>query len=126
MALTSDQATALWQQPEYRERTVAGARAGRARVKAGEGFLYVAEMIGADVVKIGFSLNPRRRVRKSEYFEWRGSSGPRLLAFVPFTLLQEKALHRTLRGHADSLGSEIYRRSILTHEAIPYGLRAAA
>ena len=122
----AERSAALWRQPEYRDRTVAAARAGRARVKAGEGYLYVAEMLGTDVVKLGFSLNPKNRVRKTWSFQFRGSTGPRLMAFTPYTFLQERALHRTLREHQIGSCGEFYPRSILTHEAIPEGLRGAA
>jgi hypothetical protein len=45
-----------------------------------------------------------------------------LLAFVPGSLAEEKALHRSLR-HA-RFQDELYPRSILDHPALPSGLRA--
>lgn len=103
-------------------------RRARDRIRAGEGFLYVAQLINEpDVVKIGFALDPAKRV---------GSLGAdaktpaTLLAAIPSTFAQECALHKKLRLHAvkrsRSRLSEYYPRSILSHPAIPEALRRAA
>lgn len=93
------------------------------RILAGEGFIYVAEVVGAPIVKIGFSLNPENRVRTM----WPSQHGKRyaLLAKTPGTLKQEQQLHRELSGAEESLWHEYYHRSILQHPAIPADLRAA-
>lgn len=94
----------------------------RTRMARGEGYLYVAELLAAeDVVKIGFSLDPERRVRALE-------PAARLLAHTPCTIEGERAIHRALKQHQIThhnriRRSELYPRSILSHPAIPEGLR---
>lgn len=84
-------------------------KAARARIKAGEGFMYVVAIEGTDILKIGFSLRPERRVRGLSYLGM-----PRLLGFFPATLLQEKAFHRQfLKVRDKSLGRECYQRHVL-------------
>lgn len=109
--------------PEIRARRLAKWKAGRARAHAGEGFIYVAEMVGTDVVKIGFSLDPAKRMSSLGFF-----GKARLLAAVPGTWAQEKELHRTLCAarYGATPFNEFYVRRVLTHEAIPEGLRSAA
>jgi hypothetical protein len=97
------------------------------RMNAGEGFIYVAEIVGHDMVKIGFSLNPEFRVRGLTAF----LPPARLLTYTPGSVTAERQLHRTLAEHALRLrGSprrcECYRRSILSHPAIPTELRSVA
>lgn len=95
------------------------------RIRAGEGFLYVVEAVGTDIIKIGFSTNPKRRIR-GLYGQIPLGSKPRLLAMTPGTLWQERALHKQLEGHSALLHSpECYPRSILSHPAIPKGLHPA-
>lgn len=97
----------------YRD-TEAG-RETRARVRAGEGFIYVAEVVGADILKIGFSLDPEARIKTV----WPFTREPmRLMGFFPCSLLLEKKLHRLLRPHTSvKHGNEFYPRSIF-HDAI--------
>lgn len=116
--MRSDVAAALWRDPAYREKCVTAARAGRARVKAGEGFIYLAECIRTNELKIGFSLDPKKRMPKAGCNTHRGPC--RLLAQMPATISQERALHRQLGGG----NYEFYPRSILSHPAIPERLRA--
>lgn len=97
------------------------------RMNAGEGFIYVAEIIDHDMVKIGFSLTPQARVKGLIAF----LPPARLLAFAPGSIREERRLHRELRTHALRLNgsprpSEVYPRSILSHPAIPQALREAA
>jgi hypothetical protein len=101
--------------------TESGRRA-RAKIRAGEGFLYVAEVVGTGIVKIGFSLDPESRIKTVSPFT---QEPVRLMGFFPCSLLLEKKLHRLLRPHTSAKhGNEFYPRSILTHEAIPEGLRS--
>lgn len=107
---------------------IAAKKAARARIKAGEGFIYVAEVIGQRRVKIGFSLNPRRRMKMLAYSL---QNAVRLIATAPGTLEAEQALHARLsdrqivrRGAWPR--SEIYDLSILSHPALPEALRRAA
>ncbi len=95
------------------------------RRRNGEGYLYTAEMVGTDVVKIGHSLNPEVRVR-----DIRLSNGvkAKLLAMIQAPVEDERALHQTLRGHCriDLPGFEFYPRTVLSHPALPDGLRVEA
>lgn len=88
-------------------------QAARARIFAGEGFIYAAEVVGADTVKIGFSLDPGRRMKAMYVNGTHG--GVRLLKFVPGSWSLEMQLHRDLREH--EIGSELYPRAILNHPA---------
>ena len=100
-------------------------KAARAAVETQQGFIYVAELLNEPVVKIGFSLNPQERLK---YLFTRRSPG-RLVAMMLGTIKQERELHRQLAEHrmfACNTFTEGYPRSILTHEAIPEGLRGAA
>lgn len=94
--------------PENKAMMSASLKAARARISAGEGFIYVAEVIGTDAVKIGFSLNPERRL------------GPkaRLLGYFPASIKAERALHVRLASHRHpDFGLEVYPRSIFVHGA---------
>lgn len=98
-------------------------RRARDRIRAGEGFIYIAA-IGGGLIKIGFSLNPEKRVKD------RNVGGrARLLATIPGSMYEEIALHKTLRPcRADKKQrcGERYPASILSHEAIPDALRTKA
>ena len=117
-------AAEFWKRPEHRASALRGMRLARASIEPGEGFLYVAELVGAGAVKIGFSLNPRARVaglcsRKArEHFK--------LLAFVPATLELEQELHRRLvaRRHPKfAERREFYPFDVLTSRMLPAALR---
>ncbi len=86
------------------------------RMKAGEGFIYVAERVGTDLIKVGFSLNPEHRMRKF-------SRTLRLMGYFPASRSAEHAFHKAFRAYSASLGREYYRRSVLAHLIAP---RAAA
>ena len=75
------------------------------RIRAGEGFIYVAQIENTDLYKIGFSLDPVTRIRRESV------PGSRLLGFFPASLLAEKRLHRALLKHRTKRwGIETYRR----------------
>lgn len=96
-------------------------RAARARIKAGDGFLYVAEYTGKNIIKIGHSLDPERRCKTMAPWPVR------LLAKTPGSLLDEKRIHRALIQHRlRRCTYEEYPRSILSHPSIPAELRSAA
>lgn len=79
------------------------------------GFIYLAETPDRRTVKIGFSIDPERRIREITTF------GPlRLLAEIEGTIHEEKALHRAL---ADFAVYEFYPRSVLSHYAVPEAFR---
>lgn len=121
---------ARWGTPQHLAGCSRSSKAGWARIKSGDGFLYVAELIERPgEVKIGFSLNPKRRVADPAGIQSRC----KLLASIPGTLEQEKALHRALDGlQVDDPADpsywrrEVYPISILSHPAIPAELRSVA
>ncbi len=86
-----------------------GQRRARARMAAGEGFIYVAEVVGTGNVKIGFSLNPGERLR------WLTKSH-RLMGAFPASRAEEHAFHKAMQR---ALGlpkrTEVYSRSALAH-----------
>ena len=96
-------------------------KAARALVETSPGFIYVAEVVGEPVIKIGFSLTPENRLR----YLSKKRKPYRLLATTPATIAEERQLHRDLEVHGVPAGGmgEHYPRSILTHPAIPSGLR---
>lgn len=83
------------------------------RIKAGEGFIYLAKV--GHYLKIGFALDPEKRMPFVGHFGRRA----RLLATTPGTLKQEQALHRVLyeTPHALRHPGEYYRRAVLGHPA---------
>lgn len=87
-------------------------RAAAARKMAGEGFMYVAEIIGTDAIKIGFSLKPESRAV-------RFGTRARLLGYFPCSWAAERRFHRlhAAERHPAYPGREIYPRSILRHLA---------
>lgn len=97
------------------------------RMKTELGFLYVAEVIDTAKIKIGYSGDVSLRVKELNYRGYKNQRY-RLIASIRGTRAQELALHRRIR-HLRSPGyggaSEYYPRTILTHEAIPAGLRTA-
>lgn len=98
------------------------------RRRAGEGFIYVAELLGYEgIIKIGHSLTPHARMSQLKVI--RGDRlRARLLAVTPGTFADEHLLHGALSRHRHParLGNEYYPRSILTHAAIPAELRSVA
>ncbi|WP_296341548.1 GIY-YIG nuclease family protein [Reyranella sp.] len=102
-----------------------GQRKAQQRMKAGEGFLYVAAVTGADIIKIGFSLRPEARVK---HLKGRFGVSATLETMTPGSHQQERHLHIDLREHhLPGYGCrEFYPRSVLSHPAIPDGLRKAA
>lgn len=92
------------------------------RINRGEGFIYVAKVARRPLVKIGFSMQPERRVLQAAYPFYRKL---KLLRTVPGTIREERAIHRALRGRSAGRHSEVYPLSILSHAAIPEALRAA-
>jgi hypothetical protein len=122
-----DRAIARWRDPAYRAARAASHAKSMAAIKAGAGFLYVAEVVGTDEVKIGHALNPKRRMKalKDDYFK-----ECRLLKSTPGSLHEEMALHDTLCRFLGrkprTLKVEFYPRSILNHPAIPEELRVTA
>jgi len=111
--------------PEHIALLRIGQRRAHERRRSGEGFIYAAELPGTDIVKIGFSLMPEKRVRGVSI---RNHARAQLLAKTPGTEPAERALHKILREHCrlDLPGFEFYPRSILSHPAIPAELRSAA
>lgn len=117
---------ARWLDAAHLENMRAGRAAAQARLNAGEGFLYVARVLGTNIVKIGHALDTTKRMKslKADYgFEFE------LMASVPAHFVTERRLHRRLRKHRHNGGSrnsctEMYHISILAHEAIPDELRA--
>ena len=89
-------------------------RVAAARKKAGEGFMYVVEIIGTDAVKIGFSLTPERRAGNF-------GSRARLLGFFPCTYATERRFHRLHQDkrHPAFEGREIYPKAILAEPLPP-------
>jgi|GEM_PF-3386457 len=108
--------------PEHIALLRLGQRRARERRLNGEGFIYAAELPGTDIIKIGFSLMPEKRVRGVSIQNYARAQ---LLAKTPGTEPAERALHKVLREHCrlDLPGFEFYPRAILSHPAIPSGLR---
>lgn len=118
-----------WRTPTSRAEKIAKRRATMARIREGDGFIYVAEVLGTAVIKIGFSVNPERRARSIYTFRHHGcprDARVRVVSATPGSFAEEKSLHKVLRRDASALGHEFYSRSILSHPAIPAGLREAA
>jgi hypothetical protein len=84
-----------------------GQRRAWERVKAGEGFMYVAEVVGTDLLKVGFSLDPDARMR------WCGARF-RLLGVFPASRNTEHAFHKFMQANLGAAKrSEVYSRSML-------------
>ena len=116
-----------WADPAYRAATSAGHKRSMDRIQAGEGFLYVAEVIGDPAtIKIGHALDVSARVSslKADYF-----MDFRMLASMPAPLTLEKRLHRRLRwagfGKTRGRKTEFYPRAVLQHPEIPDALKVA-
>lgn len=102
-----------------------------ARIKAGEGFIYAALLTRErrDVVKIGFSLTPIRRVYR-DLANFACYSNPRLLGYVSGSLADEWQLHKELHGRPISRKAGNYKEeypiSVLDHPALPTGIDFSA
>lgn len=89
-----------------------------AAIRAGKGYVYVAEIEGTDDIKVGFSLDPQRRARELT----RDSRGHhyRILVAWPGTWSDERRIHAALRKHQlperAYCGREHYPRSILVND----------
>ena len=114
--------TYSWRTPTSRAEKIERYRASHARIMAGEGFIYVAKVARRPLVKIGFSLNPEHRVLQAAQPFYRKL---KLLAKVPGSIREEQAMHRALTGLSAGGHSEVYPISILSHPAIPAGLRGS-
>jgi hypothetical protein len=95
-----------------RERTSAALRAGK-------GYVYVAEIEGTTDIKVGFSLDPKRRVRELTRNSRRHCY--RVLVAWKGTWSDERRLHTSLRAHQlpekAYCAREHYPRSILVKDA---------
>lgn len=97
-----------WEISPRRDRWLASNRAQFARRENGEGFVYVAEMIGTGLLKIGFSLNPQKRMLALRA-DYRNTF--RLLGAFACSNAEERRLHRALARHVTpALRREFYRR----------------
>lgn len=118
------QAAINWASPDYRAKRAAGHARAMERIIRGDGFLYVAEVLGTDEIKIGHALDPERRM--ASIWSDHGKRC-RLLRCMPAELSVERRLHRRLsrflRRPLQGINLEFYPRSILSHDAIPEGLR---
>lgn len=96
-------------------------RAAWARIKRGEGRLYTAISSDRKTIKIGFALDPEKRVRSL-----RGIRGGRfrLVATAAGTYREERFLHGKLKEHRIG-GIEYYEQSVLSHPALPAEFRPA-
>lgn len=82
------------------------------RRMAGEGYVYVAEEVGTGIIKIGFSLDPERRMDALR-LDYRRKY--RLMGFVRGSNALEKRIHSWLwRRIKPAHGFEFYRRDDLT------------
>ena len=81
-----------------------GQKRAWARVKAGEGFMYVAELTGGSI-KVGFSLDPEHRTRWPAY---------RLLGAFRASRAAEHAFHKHMQARLGAKKrTEIYTRQEL-------------
>lgn len=85
-------------------------RLGKARVAAGDGFMYVAEWRSRDVIKIGHALNVERRIK-----EFSIGGYCRLLGSFPASIVAERAFHKRMRAH--QVDGECYSRDWLITQA---------
>lgn len=90
--------------PEHTAALSEGQRIARARMAAGEGFIYVAA-IDADTVKVGFSLRPDRRVEQI-------GRHARLLGFFSASISAERSFHKHHQDHQIPGRREHYPRAL--------------
>lgn len=119
---------AKWQDPKYRAARRASHRAAEARVQAGEGVLYLARVVGTDIVKIGHTLDFAKRAKaiKADF-----GATIELMASIPANRATERWLHPLLgkyrrRDAVRKSAGEFYHISVLEHPAIPAELKVSA
>jgi len=101
----------MWAPDEIRGPWLRANREQWRRRAAGEGYIYVAERIGTDLIKIGFSLNPEKRMLALK-IDYRDDF--RLMGYVPGSNLLEKQLHSVLwRALGKTERSEFYQKDQL-------------
>lgn len=92
----------------------------------GDGFLYMAEIVGTDAIKIGYSTWPENRLRS---FASHIKRKARLFFKTPSKQSDEMALHCRLRPHRHPdfpNAIEIYPRRVLCNAWIPTRVRIRA
>ena len=89
----------------------AAIKAGHARNRAGDGFLYVALCDHGKTIKIGCALNPERRL-----ISWRIK--PNILARTKGGYADERRLHQQLKAYRNGYGYEWYEPTVLDHPAV--------
>jgi hypothetical protein len=116
----------LWANPRWRAKQLKQMKRTRVSIAKGEGYIYAAVIVGTDIVKLGFSINPDARI-VALHTQYKMDFD--LLGQTPGKMADEMFLHGALRAHRhpDFLDKrEFYPRSILTHSAVPAALRSAA
>jgi hypothetical protein len=84
-----------------------------------EGFIYLAEVVGRNAVKIGFSRNPEQRIdhlrRRFRRLHQDRRIDLRLMGYFPADLRSEKDLHNLLARfrNREFKGHETYDISVL-------------
>lgn len=97
-------------------------RIARAKIRRGDGYIYVAAVDDGAVIKIGFSLDPETRVQAMR------DRKVRLMGYFPCTLRQERLFHGRLKDFRVSnqhFFSECYPRAAIGTEAFAEALRTA-
>jgi hypothetical protein len=93
---------------------------------AGDGFLYIAEIIGADAIKIGYSRSPASRLYQ---FGSRLKRPVRLLLTSPSSHEDEIILHARMAEHRHPdfpSHREIYPTRVLCNGWVPTHIRIPA
>lgn len=110
---------------ELRRRQAISAAAKRAR--EGDGVIYLAEVIGTDTVKIGYTINTEKCIKRI----WSDHGvRVRIIGTMKAKITQEKALHWLLRKHRDKgpvrgCATEFYHRSVVLNKHFPIELCGA-
>lgn len=97
------------------------------KAREGEGVIYVAEVSGTDTIKIGYTVDTTKMVKRiaSDY-----GVAVKVIGTMPATIMQEKSLHARLRkyrnpGPVRGCATEFYPRSVMLAAAFPLALIAA-
>jgi len=97
------------------------------KARDGEGVIYVAEVTGADTIKIGYTINTEKMVKRiaSDY-----GVAVKVIGTMQATIMQEKELHSRLReyrnhGPVRGCATEFYPRSVMLTAAFPMELISA-